>query len=76
MAVTWIITSKARQALQRETLQAEVPALSRRVRWLQSLPEAAPVLLTTADHALLHSEVVDHFCAAARRTGVDQLRAA
>lgn len=30
--------SPSLQALQRETLQAEVPALSRRVRWLQSLP--------------------------------------
>jgi GTP:adenosylcobinamide-phosphate guanylyltransferase len=38
---------------------------------LQSLPEAAPVLLTTADHALLRAEVVDHFCAAARQTGCD-----
>jgi GTP:adenosylcobinamide-phosphate guanylyltransferase len=37
---------------------------------LQSL-QTAPVLLTTADHALLHADVVDHFCAAARRTGCD-----
>jgi CTP:molybdopterin cytidylyltransferase MocA len=38
---------------------------------LQSLPEDQPVLLTTADHALLRAEVVDHFCAAARQTGCD-----
>lgn len=38
---------------------------------LASLPQSAPVLVTTADHALLRAEVVDHFCAAARRTGGD-----
>lgn len=38
---------------------------------LQSLPEDALVLLTTADHALLRSQVVDHFCAEARRSGCD-----
>lgn len=38
---------------------------------LKSLPEVQPVLLTTADHALLRAEVVDHFCAAARQTGCD-----
>jgi len=38
---------------------------------LASLPEATQVLLTTADHALLRAEVVDYFCAAARRSGCD-----
>jgi len=38
---------------------------------LQSLPQESPVLLTTADHALLSAEIVDHFCAAARRSGCD-----
>lgn len=38
---------------------------------LQGLPGAQPVLLTTADHALLRAEVVDHFCAVARRTECD-----
>ena len=38
---------------------------------LQSLPDADPVLLTTADHALLSPGVVDHFCAAARQSGCD-----
>lgn len=40
---------------------------------LQSLPEDVPVLLTTADHALLSSEMVDHFCAEARKSGCDVL---
>ncbi len=38
---------------------------------LQSLPEPASVLLTTADHVLLRSEIVDHFCSTAGRTGFD-----
>ncbi len=38
---------------------------------LRSLAPGEPVLLTTADHALLSSRVVDHFCSEARRTGCD-----
>jgi len=38
---------------------------------LQTLPATTPVLLTTADHALLSSEVVDYFCAQASRAGHD-----
>lgn len=38
---------------------------------LESLSAETPVLLTTADHALLNPEIVDHFCAAARRSGCD-----
>ena len=38
---------------------------------LQRLPDDVPVLLTTADHALLDSRIVDHFCSAARDTGCD-----
>lgn len=38
---------------------------------LQSLPAEVPVLLTTADHALLSAEMVDHFCLQARRSGCD-----
>jgi GTP:adenosylcobinamide-phosphate guanylyltransferase len=38
---------------------------------LQTFPRTVPVLLTTADHALLRAEIVDHFCGAARRTGCD-----
>jgi len=38
---------------------------------LQSLPEQTPVLLTTADHALLDERMVDYFCTRARETGCD-----
>lgn len=38
---------------------------------LQALPESAPVLLTTADHALLRPEIVDFFCSRALAAGVD-----
>lgn len=40
---------------------------------LQSLPEGVPVLVTTADHALLTAAMIDHFCAAARGSGCDVL---
>ena len=40
---------------------------------LQSLPEDVPVLVTTADHALLTAEMVDHFCSEARNSGCDVL---
>lgn len=40
---------------------------------LQSLPENTLVLVTTADHALLSSAMVDHFCAMARKSGCDVL---
>ncbi len=38
---------------------------------LQSLPEDSPVLVTTADHALLTAQMVDYFCSHARTTGCD-----
>lgn len=38
---------------------------------LQSVPDGLPVLVTTADHALLTTEIVDYFCAKARRMGGD-----
>jgi GTP:adenosylcobinamide-phosphate guanylyltransferase len=38
---------------------------------LQTLPPSAPVLLTTADHALLRSEIVDYFCAKVTHSGYD-----
>lgn len=38
---------------------------------LASLPESVPVLLTTADHALLRSDIVDYFCGAAVQSGFD-----
>ncbi len=38
---------------------------------LGKLPEQTPVLLTTSDHALLSSRIVDFFCSQARQTGCD-----
>ena len=38
---------------------------------LQSLSDNAPVLVTTADHALLRTQIIDYFCAEARRTECD-----
>ena len=38
---------------------------------LQRLPATVPVLLTTADHALLSNEIVDYFCAQANLAGYD-----
>lgn len=38
---------------------------------LGAVAEGLPVMLTTADHALLKAEVVDHFCAAAADTRCD-----
>jgi len=38
---------------------------------LQTLPENIPVLLTTADHALLNAQMVDYFCSAARAINCD-----
>jgi CTP:molybdopterin cytidylyltransferase MocA len=38
---------------------------------LQTLPDDVPVVVTTADHALLTAAMVDHFCAAARASGCD-----
>jgi GTP:adenosylcobinamide-phosphate guanylyltransferase len=49
---------------------ATTPSLSAAAA-LDRVPAAAPVLLTTADHALLTPAVVDHFCEAARATGAD-----
>ena len=38
---------------------------------MKSLPQEIPVLLTTADHALLSPRVVDHFCSEAQASGCD-----
>ena len=38
---------------------------------LRTLPEEAPVLLTTADHALLSAQMIDYFCSEAKATGCD-----
>jgi molybdopterin-guanine dinucleotide biosynthesis protein A len=49
---------------------AATPSLSAAAA-LDRVPAGAPVLLTTADHALLTPAVVDYFCEAARATGAD-----
>jgi hypothetical protein len=38
---------------------------------LASIPMESPVLLTTADHALLRPEMVEHFCIEAQASGCD-----
>jgi GTP:adenosylcobinamide-phosphate guanylyltransferase len=38
---------------------------------LQSLPEQTPVLLTTADHAMLNGPMIDYFCTRTRSSGCD-----
>jgi GTP:adenosylcobinamide-phosphate guanylyltransferase len=38
---------------------------------LQTLADETPVLLTTADHALLSARIVDYFCSEAQATGCD-----
>ena len=38
---------------------------------MQSVPEDRPVLVTTADHALLSVPMIDYFCTRARQSGCD-----
>lgn len=38
---------------------------------MEQIPESQPVLLTTADHALLSSQIIDHFCGQARTADFD-----
>lgn len=38
---------------------------------MQTVPESRPVLLTTADHALLRAEIVEHLCSQARARACD-----
>lgn len=38
---------------------------------LQSIPNGSPVLVTTADHALLTAQIVDFFCSEVRQLGCD-----
>lgn len=42
-------------------------------RALQTLPEDQPALITTADHALLSTDILDYFCAHARASDCDVL---
>lgn len=68
---------------QEEELRARID--SARIRWveskatpsssafqvLKSLPDDIPVLVTTADHALLSGRMSDYFCSEARSSGCD-----
>jgi CTP:molybdopterin cytidylyltransferase MocA len=68
---------------QEEELRARIDSV--RFRWvaskatpssstfqvLKSLPDDTPVLVTTADHALLSDRMVDFFCSEARSSGCD-----
>lgn len=38
---------------------------------MQSVPAETPVLVTTADHALLNAPMIDYFCTQARQSGCD-----
>jgi hypothetical protein len=38
---------------------------------MEQIPESQPVLLTTADHALLGNRIIDHFCGQARAADFD-----
>lgn len=38
---------------------------------MQSIPPEHPILLVTADHALLHAKLVDYFCSEARKRKAD-----
>lgn len=40
---------------------------------MEQIPDSQPVLLTTADHALLTSGIVDHFCGQARTADFDMM---
>jgi len=40
---------------------------------MELIPESQPVLLTTADHALLSSQIIDYFCEQARAADYDLL---
>jgi GTP:adenosylcobinamide-phosphate guanylyltransferase len=38
---------------------------------MEQIPDSQPVLLTTADHALLNSQIIDYFCRQARAADFD-----
>ena len=42
---------------------------------LNTLPDTGPVLVTTADHALLNPEMIDYFCRSASETSCDVVAA-
>jgi GTP:adenosylcobinamide-phosphate guanylyltransferase len=52
-------------------VESEATPSSSTYRILRTLAASTPVLVTTADHALLSSEIVDYFCVEARSTACD-----
>ncbi|MGB5179810.1 MAG: NTP transferase domain-containing protein [Gammaproteobacteria bacterium] len=52
------------------TANGESPSASAAAA-MEQIPEAQPVLLTTADHALLSCQIIDYFCRAARAADAD-----
>jgi molybdopterin-guanine dinucleotide biosynthesis protein A len=52
-------------------LESETTPSSSTYHAMQSLSESTPVLVTTADHALLTAEMVDYFCSGARKRDKD-----
>lgn len=52
-------------------LESQTTPSSSTYHAMQSLPESTPVLVTTADHALLTAEMVNYFCYGARKSNKD-----
>jgi len=52
-------------------LESQATPSSSTYQAMQSLPDRTPVLVTTADHALLTAEMVDYFCSGARQSDKD-----
>ena len=52
-------------------LESETTPSSSTYHAMQSLSESTPVLVTTADHALLTAEMGDYFCSGARKSDKD-----
>jgi GTP:adenosylcobinamide-phosphate guanylyltransferase len=52
-------------------LESQATPSSSTYHAMQSLPDSTPVLVTTADHALLTAEMVDYFCFGARQGNKD-----
>ena len=52
-------------------LESQATPSSSAYNAMQSLPDNIPVLVTTADHALLTAEMADYFCSEARQSNKD-----
>jgi molybdopterin-guanine dinucleotide biosynthesis protein A len=65
------ILGRLPSAPQCATLPSAATPSSSVLRALDQIETDWPILITTADHALLSMEIVEFFCAAARATGAD-----